>query len=261
MASCTESKIEVNGCGINLRRGGSGPTLLFLHGAGGIPGWMPFLDTLSDSFDVVAPDHPTFGLSDDAEWLSDMGDMAYFYLDFIKQLGLENIHVVGQSLGGWIALEVAVRSTQSISSLTLVGSAGIRVKGMPAADIFMMDPEELANALLVDQDIIKSMLSMERTEAEEDIEIRNKVSTARMGWQPRLFNPSLRKWLHRIDVPTHVIWGDRDQIIPPAYAEEFKSLIAGASVTMLENCGHLPQVEAVGPFTEAVTGFISSWAT
>ena len=261
MASCTESKIEVNGCGINLRRGGSGPTLLFLHGAGGIPGWMPFLDTLSDSFDVVVPDHPTFGLSGDAEWLSDMGDMAYFYLDFIKQLGLENIHVVGQSLGGWIALEVAVRSTQSISSLTLVGSAGIRVKGMPAADIFMMDPEELANALLVDQDIIKSMLSMERTEAQEDIEIRNKVSTARMGWQPRLFNPSLRKWLHRIDVPTHVIWGDRDQIIPPAYAEEFKSLIAGASVTMLENCGHLPQVEAVGPFTEAVTGFISSWAT
>lgn len=260
MASFAESKIEVNGCGINLRRGGSGPTLLFLHGAGGIPGWMPYLDTLSDSFDVVAPDHPTFGLSDDAEWLSDMGDMAYFYLDFIKQLGLENVHVVGQSLGGWIALEVAVRSTQSMASLTLVGSAGIRIKGMPAADIFMMDPEELTRALLVDENIIESWLSMERTEEQEDIEIRNKVSTARMGWQPRLFNPSLRKWMHRIDLPTHVIWGDSDQIIPPAYAEEFKGLIAGASVTMIDNCGHLPQVEAVGPFTDAVIGFISSQA-
>ena len=260
MASCAESKIEVNGCGINLRRGGSGPTLLFLHGAGGIPGWMPYLDTLSDSFDVVAPDHPTFGLSDDAEWLSDMGDMAYFYLDFIKQLGLENVHVVGQSLGGWIALEVAVRSTQSMASLTLVGSAGIRIKGMPAADIFMMDPEELTRALLVDENIIESWLSMERTEEQEDIELRNKVSTARMGWQPRLFNPSLRKWMHRIDLPTHEIWGDSDQIIPPAYAEEFKGLSAGASVTMIDNCGHLPQVEAVGPFTDAVIGFISSQA-
>ena len=260
MASCTESKIEINGCGINLRRGGSGPTLLFLHGAGGIPGWMPYLDTLSDSFDVVAPDHPTFGLSDDAEWLSDMNDMAYFYLDFIEQLGLENVHVVGQSLGGWIALEVAVRSTESMASLTLVGSAGIRIKGMPAADIFMMDPEELTRALLVDENIINAMLALELTEEQEDIEIRNKVSTARMGWQPRLFNPSLRKWMHRIDVPTHVIWGDRDQIIAPAYAEEFKSLISGASVTMLDNCGHLPHVEAVGPFTEAVTGFITSKA-
>lgn len=260
MASCTESKIDINGFGINVRRGGSGAPLLFLHGAGGNPGWMPFLDTLSDSFDVIAPDHPTFGASDDAEWLSDMNDMAYFYLDFIKELGLEKMHVVGQSLGGWIALEVAVRSTQSMASLTLVGSAGIRIKGMPAADIFMMDPEEMTRALLVDENIIQAMLSMELTEAQEDIQIRNKVSTARMGWQPRLFNPALRKWLHRINVPTHVIWGNQDQIIAPAYAAEFKSLIAGAKVTMIDNCGHLPQVEAVEPFTKAVTGFISGQA-
>ncbi len=258
MASCTESKIEINGCEINLRRGGSGPILLFLHGAGGLPGWMPFLETLSDSFDVIAPDHPTFGLSGDAEWLRDMGDMGYYYLDFIKELELDNIHLVGQSLGGWIGLEVAVRSTQNLSSLTLVASAGIRIKGMPAADIFMMNPEERTRALLVDENIIDAMLSIKKTEAEEDLETRNIVSTARMGWQPRMFNPGLRRWMHRIDIPTHVIWGDQDQIISPAYAEEFKSLISDASVTMLDNCGHLPQVECAGPFTDAVTGFIAS---
>lgn len=260
MTSCSESKVEVRGCGVHLRRGGSGEPLLFLHGAGGMPGWMPFLDTLSDSFDVLAPDHPTFGLSDDAEWLDDMNDMALFYMDFIEAQGLDNVHLVGQSLGGWIALEIAVRSTQRIKSLTLVGSAGIRMKGLPAADIFMMDQEELTRSLLVNEKIIDTMLSQELTTDQEDIQIRNKVSTARLGWQPRLFNPSLRKWMHRINVPTHVIWGNQDKIIPPDYAEEFKRLIAGASVTMIDQCGHLPQVEQAGKFTEAVTGFITGKA-
>ncbi len=260
MTNCTETKVDIRGCGVNVRRGGSGETLLFLHGAGGLPGWMPFLDTLSDSFDVIAPDHPTFGLSDDAAWLDDMNDMALFYMDFIAAQGLDNIHLVGQSLGGWIGLEIAVRSTQRLKSLTLVGSAGIRIKGLPAADIFMMDPEELTRALLVNEKIIDTMLSQEMTTEQEDIQIRNKVSTARLGWQPRLFNPSLRKWMHRIDVPTHVIWGDQDKIIPPAYAEEFKKLISDASVTMIADCGHLPHVEQAGKFTEAVTGFITGKA-
>ena len=257
MATCTESKIDIRGCKVNTRRGGSGETLLFLHGAGGLAGWMPFLDTLSDSFDVIAPDHPTFGLSDEPAWLDDMNDMALFYLDYIEALGLSNVHLVGQSLGGWIALEMAVRSCVNIQSLPLVAAAGIRIKGLPAADIFMMDQEELTRSLLVNPSIIETMLAMELTSEQEDIQIKNKVSTARLGWQPRLFNPSLRKWMHRIKAPTHVIWGDQDKIIPPAYADEFKSLISGASVTMIPECGHLPQVEQTGPFVSAVSGFIT----
>ena len=255
MASCSESTIDYKGGKVFLRRGGSGQPLLFLHGAGGIPGWLPYFDRLSDRYDVIAPDHPTFGQSDEPAWVEKVDDLAYFYLDFIKEHGLDNVHLVGQSLGGWIALEIAVRSTRNLASLTLVGAAGIRIKGRPAADLFIMDDEELARALFKSDALAEQMLAMEPTEDQQDIIIKNKVATARLAWQPRLFNPALRKWLHRIDVPTHVIWGDSDRIIPPDYAGEFGGLIDGATVTMIEDCGHLPNIEQTGAFIDAVTGF------
>lgn len=256
MASCTESVFDYRGSSVFLRRGGAGAPLLFLHGAGGLAGWLPFLDRLSDRFDVIAPDHPTFGRSDEPGWVEEVADLAYFYLDFLAAHGLDAVHVVGQSLGGWIALETAVRDASRIATLTLVGSAGIRVKGLPAADIFIMDEEELARTLYVDEERVQALLSMELSEEQQDVVIKNKVSTARLGWQPRLFNPRLRKWLHRIDVPTHVVWGAGDKLIPPAYAAEFQKLIAGARVTMIEDAGHLPHIERPEAFVEAVGGFL-----
>ena len=260
MAKGRESTEDIRGCKVHLRRGGAGEPLLFLHGAGGLSGWLPFLDALSDSFDVLAPDHPTFGLSDEPEWLDDMNDMAYFYLDFLEAMDLDGVHLVGQSLGGWIALEAAVRSTARLASLTLVSAAGIHVKGVSKADIFMMDHEELTRTLLVDETLIQQRLAQQLTTEQEDLQIKNRVSTARLGWQPRLFNPGLRKWLHRIDVPTHIVWGDSDKVIPPVYADEFERLIADSKKTVIAGAGHLPQIEKAGPFVEAVTSFIAASA-
>ena len=99
---------------------------------------------------MIVPDHPGFGASDVPQWIDDVSDVAYIYLDAIAQLGLSGVHIVGQSLGGWIALEMAVRSTQHLRSLTLISSAGIHVKGVPKADIFMIDPEEHARLAYAD---------------------------------------------------------------------------------------------------------------
>ena len=253
-----ETKImTLNGCDISLMQGGDGPPVMFLHGAGGAGVWLPFMENLAQNHAVIVPDHPGYGRSSTPDWLDELTDLAFHYLDFLEVRDLSGVHVIGSSLGGWIALELAVRSTRRLASLTLVGSAGIRIKGKPAADIFIMDPEEMTRALLVDETIIDHMLNLELTEEQQDIQIRNKVSTARLGWQPRLFNPNLRKWIHRIDIPTHVVWGDSDKIIPPDYAAEFQTLIAGSSVTMIENCGHLPHIERAGPFVDAVAGFIA----
>lgn len=260
MANCSESTVKVDGTDVFVRRGGKGQPLLFLHGAGGVGAWLPVFQKLSDSYDVIVPDHPSFGKSPLPAWLDDIHDMAYFYLDFMKALGLKGVHLVGQSLGGWIALEVAVRSTAPLKSLTLVGSAGIHVKGKPKADIFMMAPEELTRNLFVDQKLIETALAQTLTEEQEDTLIINRVATARLGWQPRLFNPKLHKWLHRIDVPTHIVWGDSDKIIPPAYADAFKGLIKGSEVTMIKDSGHLPHIERTEPFLKAVTGFLQAKA-
>ena len=123
-----------------------------------------------------------------------------------------------------------------------------------------MDPDDLVREIFVDQTYADNILGMELTEEQTDIQIRNRVATARLGWQPRLFNPSLRKWLHRITVPTHVIWGDTDKIVDPAYAAEYGKVIAGSQVTMIENAGHLPHVEKAEPFVAAVNDFINSKA-
>ena len=260
MADCTESKIDIRGTGMYLRRGGAGEPMLFLHGASGVPGWIPTFQALSETHDLMVPDHPTYGLSEEPEWLDGMEDLALFYLDFLDQMGLEGVHLVGNSLGGWLAMEIAVRNCTRLKSLTLVGAAGIRIAGKPIADIFMMDPDDLVREIFVDQSFADNILNMELTEEQLDIQIRNRVATARRGWQPRLFNPNLRKWIHRITVPTHVIWGDTDKIVDPAYAAEFGKIIAGSAVTMIEKAGHLPHIEQAETFVEAVSGFLQSKA-
>src|SRR5689334_24586685 len=98
-------------------RGGSGPPLVFLHGASGHTGWLPVFERLAQRFDVLVPEHPGFGASDDPPWLDRPADLAYFYLDLMAALGLERVHLIGTSLGGWIAAELAIRNTARLASL------------------------------------------------------------------------------------------------------------------------------------------------
>src|SRR5882762_11836350 len=104
----------VNGCKIRIMRGGQGAPLLYLHGALGVSAWMPFMEGLSRRFDVIVPDHPGFGASDTPDWLDTIHDLAYFYLDVLADLDLDRVHLVGVSLGGWIAAELAVRNTRRL---------------------------------------------------------------------------------------------------------------------------------------------------
>src|SRR5712692_3987320 len=138
--------VTVAGCTMRLFRGGpvgaGGQPLVFLHGAGGHTGWLAFLDELATRFAVFAPEHPGFGQSDDPPWLDDIADLAYFHLDLLKALGLDRVHLIGTSLGGWIAAELAVRNTARLASLTLVGAVGITADGRPIPDIFRMPVEE-----------------------------------------------------------------------------------------------------------------------
>ena len=138
-----ESFVTIAGCKTRLMRGGSGEPLLFLHGARGASAWLPFWETLSQRFDVIVPEHPGFGGSDMPDWLDNVGDLAYFYLDFIEALELTRVNLAGVSLGGWIAAEIAVRDDAALKTLTLIGAAGIHVKGVAKGDIFMWSREEM----------------------------------------------------------------------------------------------------------------------
>jgi pimeloyl-ACP methyl ester carboxylesterase len=245
----SDTFVELDGCRTHLRRAGKGEPLLFLHGASGAPVIMPFMEKLAQRFDVLVPQHPGWGRSDEPAWLENIHDLAYFYLDFLKHLDLRNVTVVGSSMGGWIAMEMAVRDTARMKSLVLVSPAGVAAPGVQPADIFLMAPEELIRNLFVDEKLVQARLS---APVDVDESLKNRHTTARLAWEPRLHDPFLPKWLHRIDVPVKIIWGKQDRILPVGILGELKRLMPGAKTLVLENCGHLPHAEKVDEFVDFV---------
>ncbi len=250
--------VAINGCKLSFRRGGEGAPLLFLHGTDGLADWPPILDTLAEKFDVIAPDHPGFGASDVPSTLDDISDLAYLYLDVIDALDLTGLHVVGHSLGGWIALEMAVRSTERLRSLTLISASGIHVKGVPKTDIFMIDPEEQARLAYADAERGEAAAVRAAADKYQDQAVLNRIASARFGWQPRFFNPRLERWLHRVNVPTEIIWGDKDRIIPLAYAQALHRLMPRSTLTIIPDAGHLPHVERPADVAKAMHAFLKN---
>jgi len=247
--------VDIRGCRLNLHRGGSGEPLLYLHGANGAPAVAPFMEKLAVGFEVLVPEHPGFGASSEPEWLDNVHDLAYFYLDFLKELDLRGVHVVGSSLGGWLALEMAVRDATRIKSLLLVGPAGIALEGVTPADTFLWSHEELTRNLFFDPSIADRLLAQPQTPEQLDVTLKNRHTVARLGWEPRMHDPFLHKWLHRVDVPVKIVWGECDRILPVAYAREFQRLIPKSSVEIVPRCGHLPQSETPDVFCDIVLKF------
>lgn len=217
---------------------------------------MPFMEKLSERFDIIVPDHPGFGASDTPDWLDNIGDVAYFYLDVIHRLGLDKVHLVGQSLGGWIAAEIAVRSCAKLATLTLSAAVGIHVKGVPKGDLFMWSREQLIRSLYHDQKLADAALAQPVSDDALMTYAKNQLASAKLGWHPRLYNPHLHKWLHRINVPTLLVWGDDDKLVPFPHAPAYAALIPGARLHVIDNCGHVPHAERADEFVKAVTDFI-----
>ena len=256
MAEWTESRMQLDGCEISLRQGGRGPTLLFLHGASGAGPWAPFHDALAERFHVLAPSHPGFDDSEDPPWLDNIADLANFYHDFLKDLDLRNVNLVGLSLGGWVAAEMAVRDTSRLATVTLMCAAGIHVKDVPQFDMFLVSPEERARRMFHDPAKAEAIVERVSDPANADLVMKNQEATARLIWQPRAYDPHLRKWLHRIDRPTLALWGESDPLFPPAYAKAYAELIPGAKAVVLEACGHLPNLEQPQAASAAILEFI-----
>jgi pimeloyl-ACP methyl ester carboxylesterase len=261
LTSGSSESITINGCPVHIRRGGEGPPLLYLHGSGGITGWLPFMATLARRYSVIVPDHPGFGRSGRPDWLDEISDLAYFYLDFIQALDLDHVHLVGHSLGGWIAAELAVRNTHRLKTLTLAAAAGIHVNGLPKGDLFLWQPEERIRNLYVDQRLAEKHLAEQISDQDIDIQLNNELTAADLGWNPRFHNPHLRKWLHRIDVPTLIVWGDDDKVFPLGYGEEYRSLIPNSRLKVLPSCGHLPQIEKAAEFVDTFDSFAAEHAS
>ena len=221
------------------------------------------LSHLAEHFTVLAPDHPGFGRSDAPDWIDDVDDLAFFSLDLLQKLADGRVHIVGHSLGGWIAMAMAVRSTAQIQSLTLIDSAGISVPGVKRGDMFIGSPQETGRLLFASEDAASHRAASWQTSDDlKETYDKNRAAAAKYTWQPRLHDPRLAKWLHRIDVPVHIVWGGSDLLIPVAHAEALQRAIGhgGTQLTVLPGVGHLCDIEAPVKFAAAVTPFIAGLA-
>jgi pimeloyl-ACP methyl ester carboxylesterase len=249
---------HVANCSVSLLHAGIGDPLLFLHGASGAGQWLPFMEELSKHFELFVPEHPGFGRSATPPWLDNIADLAYFYLDFIEKLGLKKIHLMGVSLGGWIAAELAVRNQTSLSTLILIAPAGLHVPGVHNGDIFVWSQPQLVRNLFHNQDYAEAVLCVQPTEEDQEVQLKNRLTSAKLASEPRLHNPQLSKWLHRITIPTLILWGAHDKIIPVQHAAVFRDLIPGARSEIFPDCGHLLHVEETRGFIDVATRFLQS---
>src|SRR6185437_5444797 len=160
---------------------------------------------------------------------------------------LRRVHLVGHSLGGWIAAEMLVRDRARFQSMTLLAPAGLRVEGVPAGDTFIWAPDEAIRNLFHDQRFAEALLALTPSEEQMDIALKNRFTATKLGWQPRWFDPDLEKWLHRVKLPALVVWGDDDKVMPPAYASLWRERVPDARLVMIEGSGHLPHVEKAEP--------------
>lgn len=251
-----ETTIDVRGQKLRMMEAGSGAPVLYLHGAGGL-NWYPLLERLSAKWRVLAPEHPGFGRTSIPDWMAGIGDLAFFYLDFLVALGLERVHLVGHSLGGWTAAEIAIRDTARLESLTLMAPAGVASPDEPFGDIFLWSFEEHTRNSFFDTEMVEARLKALAT-ADLDIMLQNRAAAARLTWTPRLHNPQLPFWLHRIDVPTLFVWGMEDRICPYSCHGPFQRCIPGAEMFALPRTGHALHTERFAEVAQRLDQFFAA---
>jgi pimeloyl-ACP methyl ester carboxylesterase len=253
-----EEHLGLAGGRVHLFRGGAGEPLLFLHAAGGAGTWLEFHRLLADSFDVIAPDHPGFGGSDEFADVEAVDDLVFHYLDVMDALGLERAHVVGASFGGWIAAELAVTAPHRIASLVLLSPAGLRLPDHPVPDIFLMAPDELVAAFFQ-----HPPTPAEQPPAAPDVDAilaayRDQTALARFCWSPYLSNPKLERRLHRITAPTLVVCPAQDRLIPVAHGRRYAERIPAARFIEIGDCGHAMYFERPAEFAAVTIDFAVS---
>jgi pimeloyl-ACP methyl ester carboxylesterase len=247
--------------GVNIevfRRGSGAPLLLLLSEEAQAELNSPFVADLAAKHSLIIPMPPGFGASDRPDWVSSPDDISYVYLDLLDTLDLGPTPVVGLSLGGWIALEMAVKQPDFVSRLVLVDSFGVKIGGpfeRDFQDIWTLHPAKVA--ALKWSDLEKGRRNfVDMPEAEVAVIARNIESFARFCWDPYMHNPKLRQRLHRIKAPTLVLWGDSDGVAAPSLGKALSGLIAGARFATIGAAGHYPQIEQPAALVREIETFI-----
>jgi pimeloyl-ACP methyl ester carboxylesterase len=260
----TETFVEIRGTRVRVLRAGEGPPLLYLHGSGDPGRWLPALGELAASHSVVRPDHPGFGQSDDDPRIDTVHELAYFYLDFLDELGIGRISIVGSSLGAWIAADLSTIEPDRVEKLVLIGASGLRVDRCEQPDEFVLDPQQIAEHVFHGEELrtraVEDARSLDENPEALQLYLRNRLTTAHLAWNPYFHDPKLVHRLHRAKAPTVVVWGREDRLVPLEHGRRWEELLPDARLEVVDEAGHLPHVEQPERFLAIVRPFLDGVA-
>lgn len=255
------SMLEVAGAKIEVHEIGAGPPVLFLHGGQGPVPAHPFFATLAkaSSRRLVMPTHPGFGGSSLPDWLDSCDDVAHIHLELMDKLGIARVPVIGGSIGGWIAVEMATKAPERFSHLVLIGAVGVKTGSadrLDIPDIFAL-PVERMQALLF-HDPAKHGTDPVQTDDELIGIVRARETMALLAWEPYMHNPKLVHRLHRINAPTLMLRGASDGLVSAEYATAYARLIPGARLETIAAAGHVPHIEQPDATVELIHRFLAT---
>lgn len=259
-ATLDANKMRVAGIDLEVFEAGHGRPLLFLHSGQGYDPWQGFAAQLASKRRLIAPSHPGFGKSSLPDWLDSIDDIAYLYLELLDRLDLAEAEIVGCSIGGWIAAEMASKNPERISRLVLIGPPGVKV-GSPdkldIPDLFAMPQDEVNKLIYHDP----AGMAPDLTKIPDDelaIVFRNRESLALLTWEPWMHNPKLRHRLHRVKAPLLFVRGENDGLISAEYLAAYARLLPNATTLTIAGAGHLPHLEQPQALAVAIFKFLEN---
>lgn len=253
--------LKPSGRHIEVVEAGKGKDLLFLHGAGGHMPNDPLIAALAGKYRVVAPLLPGYGRSDGEDGLRDMLDVTLHTLDVVEKLDLKKPIVVGHSMGGMIAAEMAAIAHTEIGKLCLLAPAGLWLDDDPVVDVFAKLPYELPALLFHDAEAGAKLLTagggnMDDPEFLKQFLVMN---ARRLGMAGKLLFPipdrGLAQRLYRVTAKTLIVWGQSDALIPVAYGEAFRKAIPKSKLVRIANAGHAVGQERPAAVLAAIRDF------
>jgi pimeloyl-ACP methyl ester carboxylesterase len=250
--------ISIAGIELDMLERGQGAPLLWLHGGAGIGVDVPFLDLLAKDHRVVAPSHPGFGKSSLPDWIDSVDDIAHVYLELLDRAGLTRMDVVGFSVGGWIAAELATKVPERINRLVLIAPVGVKTGSadqLDVPDVFAMSREKLDRLRFHDPAKNPADLA-NMPDAELHVVARNNETLALLTWEPYMHNPKLKHRLHRVNMPTLFLRGASDGIVSADYMARYAALLPQARIETIPEAGHLPHVEQPAATAAKIAQFL-----
>lgn len=252
------SVLKLAGIDVEVFEAGSGAPLLWLHGANGFAPAHPFVKPFAERRRLIVPSHPGFGKSGLPLWIDRPDDIAVIYLEMLDQLGIAHTELLGCSLGGWIAAEMATMAPERFTKIVLVGPGGVKVgpgDKLDIPDIWAM-PQEEVNKLVFHDPVKMAVDTSKLTDEQLTIMLRNRETTALLTWEPWMHNPKLKHRLHRVKAPTLFVRGVSDGLMNADYVEGYAKLIPGARIATIAAAGHAPQLEQPAAFAATVLPFL-----